>query len=219
MTEMTNTDLDKTIVFDGSKIDWSKGDGLVPAIVQDAKSLRVLMLGYMNKESLDATLNAGLVTFFSRSKQRLWQKGESSGNILRLRNIKLDCDNDTLLIMADAEGPTCHNGTKSCFGDENAPDLSVLADLAATINMRRLLPEPGSYTAKLFEAGLSRIAQKVGEEAVETVIAATTKSANLASETADLLYHLLVLLEASNVSLMDVIKILHERAQPGTKPK
>jgi phosphoribosyl-ATP pyrophosphohydrolase/phosphoribosyl-AMP cyclohydrolase len=217
MTEMTDTDLDTVIVFDSSKIDWKKTDGLVPVIVQDASSLHVLMLGYMNKEALEATLGAGLVTFYSRTKQRLWQKGETSGNVLRLRDIKLDCDQDTLLVMANAEGPTCHNGTKSCFGDDNAPDISMLADLAATIHMRRLLPGTGSYTASLFEEGLARIAQKVGEEAVETVIAATTKSSNLASEAADLLYHLLVLLEASDSSLHEVLKVLYERAKPKKK--
>ncbi len=203
--------------FDGSAIDWAKGDGLVPAIAQDARSLRVLMLGYVSKESLAATLSTGLVTFFSRSKQRLWQKGESSGNVLRLHEIKLDCDNDTLLMLVQPDGPTCHLGTKSCFGDKGEASLSVLADLAATIHMRHLLPEPSSYTAKLFEEGLPRIAQKVGEEAVETVIAATTKSPALAGEAADLLYHLLVLLEATDTDWMDVAKILHERAMAKKK--
>jgi phosphoribosyl-ATP pyrophosphohydrolase/phosphoribosyl-AMP cyclohydrolase len=203
--------------FDGSNIDWTKGDGLVPAIAQDAKSLRVLMLGYVSQESLAATLSTGLVTFFSRSKQRLWQKGETSGNVLRLRSIKVDCDNDTLLMLVDADGPTCHLGTRSCFGDESAPNLSVIADLAATIHMRHHLPQHGSYTSKLFEEGLNRIAQKVGEEAVETVIAATTESPAMASEAADLIYHLLVLLEASHTNLKDVLKVLHDRAQPKKK--
>jgi len=200
--------------FDASKIDWDKSGGLVPAVAQHVHSLRVLMLGYVSKESLQATIETGLVTFFSRSKQRLWQKGETSGNILRLQSIKLDCDSDTLLMQVESEGPTCHLGTRSCFGDETAPNLSVLADLADTIHMRNLLPQHGSYTAKLFDEGLSRIAQKVGEEAVETVIAATTKSPNLANETADLLYHLLVLLEVSDTDFKDVLKILHEHAQP-----
>lgn len=203
--------------FDGSKIDWAKGDGLIPAIAQDAKSLRVLMLGYVSKESLEATLSTGFVTFFSRSKQRLWQKGESSGNVLRLKSIRIDCDNDTLLMMVDPDGPTCHLGTKSCFGDVSAPDLSVLADLAATIHLRKHLPQSGSYTAKLFEDGIARIAQKVGEEAVETAIAATTQSPTLAGEAADLLYHLLVLLEATDTKLKEVFRILHERAQPKKK--
>ena len=120
-------------VFDGSGIDWTKGDGLVPAIAQDARSLRVLMLGYVNEESLKATLSTGLVTFYSRSKQRLWQKGETSGHVLRLHDIKVDCDNDTLLMLVQPEGPTCHLGTQTCFGDEGGPTLSTLADLAAVI--------------------------------------------------------------------------------------
>lgn len=202
-----------TIDFDPGAIDWNKGGGLVPAVVQDANSLRVLMLGYVNQESLQKTLATGLVTFFSRSKQRLWQKGETSGHVLRLADIKLDCDKDTLLILAEPEGPTCHLGTRTCFGDANDADLSVLADLAAVIRQRRISPEPGSYTAKLFAEGLARIAQKVGEEGVETALAAATKSASLASEAADLLYHLLVLLEASDTGLADVMKVLHQRAQ------
>ena len=198
--------------FDGSKLDWAKSDGLIPAIIQDTLSLRVLMLGYVNKLALETTLSTGLVTFFSRTKQRLWQKGETSGNVLRLRDIKFDCDNDTLLMFVEADGPTCHLGTKSCFGDENEANLSVIADLAATIHLRHLLPDAKSYTSKLFEEGLSRVAQKVGEEAVETVIAATTKSPTLAAESADLIYHLLVLLEATNTKWLDVIRVLHERA-------
>jgi phosphoribosyl-ATP pyrophosphohydrolase/phosphoribosyl-AMP cyclohydrolase len=199
--------------FDKTAIDWTKSDGLIPAIVQDARSMRVLMLGYINKESLEKTTSTGLVTFYSRSKQRLWQKGETSGHVLRLRDIKLDCDKDTLLVLADPEGPTCHLGTQTCFGDENGASLSTLADLAATIHMCHLLPEPNSYTATLFEEGVTRIAQKVGEEGVETALAAVTKSSTLASEAADLLYHLLVLLETTNTDWMDVLKILHERAQ------
>lgn len=198
---------------DWAKLDWDKGAGLIPAIVQHAQSMRILMLGYVNKEALQATLSSGHVTFFSRTKQRLWQKGETSGNVLRLVDVKIDCDNDTLLMMVDPEGATCHLGTNSCFGDEAGTSVSILAELAATIKMRRLLPEPGSYTAKLFEEGLSRIAQKVGEEAVETVIAATTKADNLNSEAADLLYHLLVLLEVSGTNLNEVLKVLHTRSQ------
>lgn len=199
--------------FDIDAIDWVKGKGLAPAIVQDRRSLRVLMLGYVNPESLKTTLETGLVTFFSRSKQRLWQKGETSGNVLRLHEIKIDCDRDTLLMLVEPEGATCHLGTKTCFGDQVAPNLSVLADLAATIRLRHMLPEPGSYTAKLFEEGAVRIAQKVGEEGVETALAGATKAPNLPSEAADLLYHLLVLLEANGVEWSDVLKILHERAQ------
>ena len=195
-------------------IDWAKGDGLVPAIVQDSRSLRVLMLGYVNREALQITLDTGLVTFFSRSKQRLWQKGETSGNTLKLVDIKSDCDNDTLLIFAEPTGPTCHTGLRTCFGEGNAAaDLSVLADLAATIRQRRTSPTPGSYTAKLFDAGIARIAQKVGEEGVETSLAAVTKSPTLPSEAADLMYHLLVLLEASGYDFADVLKVLYDRAK------
>jgi phosphoribosyl-ATP pyrophosphohydrolase/phosphoribosyl-AMP cyclohydrolase len=201
--------------FDLNALDWDKDNGLIPAIVQDARSLRVLMLGYVNKESLQATLASGLVTFFSRSKQRLWQKGETSGHVLRLEEIRIDCDKDTLLILADPEGPTCHQGSLSCFGDDDVPSLSVLADLAATIHARRTSPAPGSYTSKLFAEGITRIAQKVGEEAVETALAASTQSPTLAAESADLLYHLLVLLEAGGADWMDVMKILKERAQKG----
>jgi phosphoribosyl-ATP pyrophosphohydrolase/phosphoribosyl-AMP cyclohydrolase len=199
--------------FNLNTVDWTKTDGLIPTIVQDVNSLRVLMLGYVNREALEKTLSAGLVTFYSRSKQRLWQKGETSGHVLRLRNIRLDCDKDALLILAEPEGPTCHLGTQSCFGDDNVPSLSILADLAATIHKRRLSPEPGSYTARLFEEGITRIAQKVGEEAVETGLAAATKSPDLAGEAADLLYHLLVLLEASRTDWQDVLGILAARSK------
>jgi phosphoribosyl-ATP pyrophosphohydrolase/phosphoribosyl-AMP cyclohydrolase len=199
--------------FDIESIAWKKGEGLIPAIVQDPASLRVLMLGYMNREALQATLKTGNVTFFSRSKQRLWQKGETSGHILHLKQIKLDCDQDTLLVFAEPHGPTCHNGTVTCWGEDEKPNLSVLADLAATIHKRRLDPQPGSYTAKLFDSGLVRIAQKVGEEGVETSLAGATKASNLKDEAADLIYHLLVLLEASDTSFDDVLNILAERAK------
>lgn len=204
-------------LFDASRIDWTKGDGLIPAIVQDAKSLRVLMLGYVNQESLDITLSKGLVTFFSRTKQRLWQKGETSGHILKLCDIKLDCDGDTLLMYAEPEGPTCHLGTKTCFGEDTKPSLSTLADLISVIHMRHLLPNHESYTARLFEEGMTRIAQKVGEEGIEVALAAATKAPNLPSEAADLIYHLLVLLEACDTDFMSVLKILNERAHPKKK--
>lgn len=200
--------------FDLSAVAWAKSDGLVPAIVQDATSLRVLMLGYVNEAALRQTMASGLVTFFSRSKQRLWQKGETSGHVLRVRDIRLDCDGDTFLILADPVGPTCHCGTRTCFGERDAPDLSVLSDLAATIRERRNAPASESYTARLFAEGLTRIAQKVGEEGVETALAGATQGANLTSEAADLLYHLLVLLEASGASLGGVLKVLQTRAQP-----
>lgn len=204
--------------FKSDAIDWQKGDGLIPAVVQDAGSLRVLMLGYVNKESLELTLTKGLVTFFSRSKQRLWQKGETSGHVLRLVDIKLDCDQDTILMLVEPQGPTCHQGTTTCFGEDQAPSLATLADLASTIHKRRTTPRTKSYTASLFEQGLTRIAQKVGEEGVETALAGATKAPNLTSEAADLLYHLLVLLEASDTDLLSVLKILHDRAQAKATP-
>jgi phosphoribosyl-ATP pyrophosphohydrolase/phosphoribosyl-AMP cyclohydrolase len=202
-----------TLSFDANAVDWAKNDGLVPAIVQDALSMRVLMLGYVNKESLQLTLESGFVTFYSRSKQRIWKKGETSGHVLRLRGIKLDCDGDTFLITAEPEGPACHLGTSSCFGAEEEPSLATLGDLAAVIRKRRLSPNEGSYTAKLFAEGVTRIAQKVGEEAVETALAATTKSSTLPEEAADLLYHLLVLLEASDTDLAAVMRVLQKRAK------
>ena len=200
-------------MMDVEKVDWNKDNGLVPAVVQDAHSLRVLMLGYMNREALKATLDSKKVTFFSRSKQRLWMKGETSGHVLRLVSIKLDCDNDTLLVMAEPDGPTCHNGTTTCWGEDEGASLATLADLAATIHERHENPQAGSYTAKLFESGLTRIAQKVGEEGVETALAGATGAANLKEEAADLLYHLLVLLESSGASLQDVLDVLAQRAK------
>lgn len=201
-----------TMIFDKNKIDWGKVDGLIPVVVQDAAALRVLMLGYMNAAALDATLSSGLVTFYSRTKQRLWQKGETSGHVLRLRALKLDCDGDTLLALVDPVGPTCHTGTRTCFGDEEQPGISVLADLAATIRDRKQNPREGSYTASLFAKGLSRCAQKVGEEGVEVALAAATGADNLKDESADLLYHLLVLLEARNTDWRDVMAVLAARA-------
>jgi len=199
--------------FDASKIDWAKSDGLIPAVVQDARSLRALMLGYVNKESLAATLESGFVTFYSRSKQRLWKKGETSGHVLRLKEIKLDCDQDTLLIMAEPEGPTCHLGTQSCFGDDEAPSLATLAALADTIRDRHKNPQADSYTGKLFAEGISRIAQKVGEEGVEVALAASAGGEKLAEEAADLVYHLAVLLETSGLAWLDVMKVLDQRAR------
>lgn len=201
------------VLFDPHAIDWAKTGGLVPVIIQDVKSLRVLMLGYMNAEALQKTLETRLVTFYSRTKQRLWQKGETSGHVLLLKNIRIDCDQDTLLIQAEPNGPTCHLGTPTCFGDDVAPSLSVLADLAATIHKRHENPEAGSYTAKLFAEGLPRIAQKVGEEGVEVALAGATQAPELANEAADLLYHLLVLLEVSDTGLTEVLTVLKDRAE------
>lgn len=201
-----------TASFDQSKIDWAKVDGLIPVVVQDASALRVLMLGYMNAAALDATLASGLVTFYSRTKQRLWQKGETSGHVLRLRELKLDCDGDTLLALVEPVGPTCHTGARTCFGNEETPGIAVLADLAATIRARRQNPREGSYTARLFAEGLARCAQKVGEEGVEVALAAATKADNLKDEAADLFYHLLVLLEARDLDWREVMAVLAARA-------
>ena len=202
--------------FDPDAIDWGKDNGLAPAIVQDARSLRVLMLGYVNRDSLRRTLETGLVTFFSRSRQSLWQKGEISGHVLRLREIRADCDRDAVLILADPEGPTCHLGTQSCFGSAEGPSLSTLADLASIIHARRIAPRDDSYTSRLFAEGIPRIAQKVGEEAIETALAASTSAPTLAEESADLLYHLFVLLEASGTDWTDVLKVLERRASSRT---
>ena len=188
---------------------WEKQDGLLPAIVQDADTLRVLMLGYMSREALQATLDSGEVTFFSRSKQRLWKKGESSGDVLDLAHIETDCDSDTLLVQARPRGPTCHLGRASCFASAPAGELAVLDALIATRERER---PAGSYTTKLFEGGIRRIAQKVGEEGVETALAGVVQDdAALLGEAADLLYHLLVLLRARGLSLADVERVLESR--------
>ncbi|MDD3183118.1 MAG: bifunctional phosphoribosyl-AMP cyclohydrolase/phosphoribosyl-ATP diphosphatase HisIE [Alphaproteobacteria bacterium] len=198
---------------DISAVDWAKSGGLVPVIVQDAASFRVLMLGYMNSEALSATLTSGFVTFFSRSKNRLWQKGETSGNVLRLREIRLDCDNDALLALVDPTGPTCHTGSTSCFGEMDAPALAILSDLENTIRQRQANPTENSYTAALFAKGLPRIAQKVGEEGVEVALAGALSADNLAEESADLLYHLLVLLVANGKGLSDALNVLKSRTK------
>jgi len=197
---------------DFSRSDWKKGGGLIPAIVQDVATLRVLMLGYMNEASFEATQSTGFVTFFSRSKQRLWQKGETSGNRLRLVSIALDCDGDTFLVKTEPEGPACHTGAETCFGEDGTASLSVLADLAKTVRARRGAKPEESYTALLFAEGMSRMAQKVGEEGVEVALAAVTQSPTLREEAADLLYHLLVVLEASGCGLDAVLEVLAERA-------
>ena len=190
-------------------LDWAKGDGLLPAIVQDAVNLRVLMLGYMNAEALAATRSSGHVTFYSRSKQRLWKKGETSGHVLELVSIQADCDNDTLLVLAHPHGPTCHLQRDSCFSDAPASFLSNLDALVARWETER---PSGSYTTKLFEEGIRRIAQKVGEEGVETALAAVAQDdAALLGESADLVFHLLVLLRARGLSLQDVSSLLQER--------
>ena len=193
-------------------IDWEKGGGLVPAIVQHWRSGAVLMLGYVNREALLQTQQSGNVTFWSRSKQRLWTKGETSGNLLAFKSMHVDCDNDTLLFLVEPAGPTCHLGSNSCFGDDAEPSITVLADLENVIARRDRERPADSYTTRLFESGIRRIAQKVGEEGVETALAAVAQDhASIASEAADLLYHLLVLLRARGVALDDVAKELQSR--------
>jgi phosphoribosyl-ATP pyrophosphohydrolase/phosphoribosyl-AMP cyclohydrolase len=199
----------ETAAFDASRLDWGKGDGLLPVIVQDADNLRVLMLGYMNREALQATLAGGRVTFYSRSKQRLWTKGESSGHVLELVSLTSDCDDDTLLVLARPHGPTCHLQRASCFPRAPAAFLSELDVLVAERERAR---PPGSYTTRLFEEGVRRIAQKVGEEGVETALAAVAQDENaLLGESADLLYHLIVLLRARGLSLADAVDVLRQR--------
>ena len=193
-------------------IDWQKVDNLIPAIVQDTHTRQVLMLGYMNREALEQTQASQRVTFFSRTKERLWQKGETSGNFLTLTSIQLDCDQDTLLVEAGPAGPTCHLGTTSCFGAEHAPGIGFLGHLETIFRERHQeLPE-GSYTTRLFKEGIDRISQKVGEEAVETVSAAkNTERDPLINEVSDLVYHLLVLLREKSVDLNDVVEQLRAR--------
>jgi len=198
--------------IDTTSIDWKKGGGLVPAIVQDAKTQQVLMLGYMNEEALVKTHNTGLVTFYSRSRQELWTKGETSGNMLKLQSVTVDCDNDTLLVLANPTGPTCHEGTVSCFGDQGPEGLGFLAYLENLIESRKTANADSSYTASLLQGPLRRAAQKVGEEGVETALAAVAETDDkLTSEAADLIYHLLVLLAAKDVKLESVITELMGR--------
>jgi phosphoribosyl-ATP pyrophosphohydrolase/phosphoribosyl-AMP cyclohydrolase len=197
------------IDIEPSALDWTKGDGLLPVIVQDAGNLRVLMLGYMNREALDTTLTSRRVTFFSRSKQRLWTKGESSGHVLELVSVEADCDNDTLLVLAHPQGPTCHLQRPSCF--PSAPS-AFLSDLDALVAQRDRERPVDSYTTRLFDAGVRRIAQKVGEEGVETALAAVAQDETaLLGESADLLYHLTVLLRARGLSLADAVDVLRQR--------
>ena len=195
--------------------DWSKGDGLLPAVVQDARTGTVLMLGYMNREALRKTLGEKRVTFYSRSKQRLWTKGETSGNFLHLVDAAIDCDNDTILVTANPDGPTCHNGTDSCFGDTirtKSTRLAFLSQLESVIEQRVSARPEGSYTARLWAEGPARMAQKVGEEGVEVALAAVTQSPEkLVGEAADLLFHLTLLLKSRQLSLTDVIAELERR--------
>lgn len=191
-------------------IDFKKGNGLIPAIIQDANTSQVLMLGFMNEEALAKTKAEGKVTFYSRSKQRLWTKGETSGNYLFVRDILVDCDNDTLLIKADPVGPVCHTGSDTCFKEETTKGF--LYKLEATIADRKAHPKEKSYTNKLFDKGLNKIAQKVGEEATELIIEAKDDNEELfVNEAADLFYHLLVLFQEKGVSLNDIEIKLKER--------
>ncbi|MBG5949861.1 bifunctional phosphoribosyl-AMP cyclohydrolase/phosphoribosyl-ATP diphosphatase HisIE [Proteus terrae] len=194
-----------------AQLDWEKVDNLMPVVIQNAISGDVLMLGYMSKEALNVTLESGNVTFYSRTKQRLWTKGETSGNFLKLVNIYPDCDNDTLLILANPIGPTCHNGTESCFAPAQS-QWGFLYELENLLRDRKNASPDSSYTARLYASGTKRIAQKVGEEGVETALAATVNDREeLKNEASDLLYHLMVLLQDQSLSLSDVIGCLQER--------
>ncbi|MGX1930294.1 bifunctional phosphoribosyl-AMP cyclohydrolase/phosphoribosyl-ATP diphosphatase HisIE [Flagellimonas sp. 2504JD4-2] len=196
------------------KIDFDKNqDGLVPAIVQDAKTKNVLMLGYMNQEAFDVTQQTKKVTFYSRSKQRLWTKGEESGNFLELVSIKNDCDHDALLIFVKPLGPICHKGTDTCWGETNKQDYGFLTQLEEVITSRKNdVENKNSYVASLFRKGINKIAQKVGEEAVETVIESKDSNDELfLNESADLLFHYLILLQAKGFRLEDIVKTLKSR--------
>ncbi|WP_024869097.1 bifunctional phosphoribosyl-AMP cyclohydrolase/phosphoribosyl-ATP diphosphatase HisIE [Pseudoxanthomonas suwonensis] len=201
-------------------LDWDKGEGLLPAIVQDADTLRVLMLGYMNRDAFRATLDTRLVTFYSRSKQRLWTKGETSGHVLELVAIDTDCDSDALLVLARPRGPTCHLQRASCFASAPAQveappaqgDVSFLGELDALVARRARERPEGSYTTRLFESGVRRIAQKVGEEGVETALAGVAQNdEQLLGEAADLVYHLTVLLHSRGLSLAHAVEVLEQR--------
>lgn len=200
---------------DVDRLDWAKGDGLLPAIVQDVGSGKVLMLGFMNREALQKTLDDQRVTFFSRTKNRLWTKGETSGHFLHVASIVADCNRDTLLITAYPHGPACHTGTRSCFGDEVAllPDRFAFLIKLGSVIAQRINDKPeGSYTARLWSQGRTRMAQKVGEESVEVALAAVTQDdGRLISESADLLFHLALLLESRGLSLVEVVKELERR--------
>jgi phosphoribosyl-ATP pyrophosphohydrolase/phosphoribosyl-AMP cyclohydrolase len=193
--------------------DFNKNpDGLLPAIVQDVQTLKVLMLGYMNQEALEKTISSGKVTFFSRSKKRLWTKGEESGHFLNFKSLKIDCDHDTLLVFAQPLGPTCHKGTDTCWGERNQSELGFVNELEAVIENRKTAPQDGSYVSSLFEKGVDKIAQKVGEEAVETVIEAIANRKELfMEEAADLFFHYLILLQSKGKTLKDIGAVLEKR--------
>jgi phosphoribosyl-ATP pyrophosphohydrolase/phosphoribosyl-AMP cyclohydrolase len=203
--------------LDIASIDFNKGDGLVPAIVQDADTGAVLMMAYMNREALEQTLARDHAVFFSRSKQRLWEKGETTGHTLDVVNVIADCDNDTLLVTARPRGPACHNGTLTCFGDEPraaVTPIAFLAKLEAVIAQRATEKPEASYTARLLEKGVQRVAQKVGEEGVELALAGAAQGEDkVIGESADLLFHMLVLLRARGVTLQAVVNELEKRHQ------
>ena len=199
-------------MIDSDSLAWNRMDGLIPAVVQDAASGEVRMLGYMDRAALDATIATRLVTFFSRSRAKLWQKGGTSGNTLAVVAIAMDCDGDALLVTATPIGPTCHTGTTSCFGDHAATGTGFLADLERILNARAKADPATSYTARLLGEGVKRIAQKVGEEGVETALAGVAGDASeLASEAADLTYHLTLLLQARGLSWAAVMDELRRR--------
>ena len=194
------------------ELDFEKMNGLIPAIIQDNYTQKVLMLGFMNKEAYEKTMETGKVTFFSRTKNRLWTKGEESGNSLHVVSVKADCDNDTLLIMVHPEGPVCHKGTDTCWGDKNEQDIMFLKELQDFIDRRRQEMPEKSYTTSLFNSGVNKMAQKVGEEAVETILEACNGTdERLIYEGADLLYHLIVLLTYKGYRIEDLARELKER--------
>ena len=196
-------------------LDFNKMNGLVPAIIQDAETAKVLMLGYMNQEAYDKTIKTGLVTFYSRTRQRLWTKGEESGNFLDVVSIKEDCDQDTLLIQVHPRGPVCHTGTDTCWGEVNSEPVMFLKELQQFIQKRHEEMPEGSYTTSLFQSGINKMAQKVGEEPVETLIEATNgTNERLIYEGSDLLYHLIVMLTAKGLSIEDLARELEERHKP-----
>lgn len=199
-------------------IDFDKMDGLVPAIIQDADTAKVLMLGFMNRKAYDKTMETGKVTFYSRTRNRLWTKGEESGNFLHVVSVKADCDRDTLLIQVHPVGPVCHTGTDTCWGEKNEQPVMFLKELQDFINVRHTEMPEGSYTTSLFRSGVNKMAQKVGEEAVETVIEACNGTDDrLIYESADLLYHLIVLLTSKGYSIEDIARELKERHGVGWK--
>ncbi len=205
-----------TVLFDIAKVDFAKGEGLVPAIVQDATTARVLMLGYMDREALRHSLSTGLVTFWSRSKQRLWTKGETSGHTLDLVSVAVDCDGDTLLLLAKPNGPTCHRGCETCFDPQEDALAAELARLDGVIAQRLHERPAGSYTTRLVDGGIRRVAQKVGEEGVEVALAAVAQDEDaLVNEAADLIFHLGVALHLRGRGFQDVLRRLRARANGG----